>query len=120
MSPTGPEFDFEELEPDPSERRPGGHLARRLWAAEPEIRQWKWASMGLLFLASMLLQSCAMYLATRRYVRWLLTLESEPKELELTMRLLRPRDSFAEALGVQEAPSTHDSTHDSSRIDSRI
>ena len=100
MSPTGLEVDFEELEPDPSERRPGGQLARRLWAAAPQVRQWKWVSISALFLLAMLLQSVAMYLATRRSVRWL---EAFDKELESSLRLLRPRDSFAEALGVQEA-----------------
>ncbi|CAE7288428.1 unnamed protein product [Symbiodinium natans] len=34
-------FDFEELETDPSERRPGGNLAKRLWSASPEASDFQ-------------------------------------------------------------------------------
>ncbi|CAJ1428219.1 unnamed protein product [Effrenium voratum] len=105
-------FDFEELETDPSERQPGGALARRLWAASAEVRQWKWISVGLLFMLAMLAQSLALYFATRRYVRWVSSLSSseEPlmqkRSLELlTMRLLQPRDTISEMLGQEEAVS---------------
>ncbi|CAK8988390.1 Reticulocyte-binding protein 2 homolog a [Durusdinium trenchii] len=104
-----PFFDFDELDTDPSERKPGGVLARRLWSAEPQVRQWKWVSVGVLFLLAMLTQSVALYFATRRYVRWVGTLGVDEESgtldlqrLELTLRLLQPRDTFAQALGVRE------------------
>lgn len=105
---TAPDFDFDELDADPSERKPGSMLAKRLWAAETKVRQWKWLSVGLLFLSAMFLQSVALYFATRRYVQWVVKLQdgpSNPRELELSMRLLQPRDTFAFTLGIKEASS---------------
>jgi len=122
QAPTGTQdvFDFEELETDPSERRPGGSLAKRLWSASPEVRQWKWVSVGLVFLAAFFLQSLSLYFATRRYVRWVGGLTDKAKEHHashfgersqhpqldmLVLRLLQPRDTVGEMLNVGDGVS---------------
>ncbi|CAE7456172.1 unnamed protein product [Symbiodinium sp. CCMP2592] len=122
QAPTGAQdvFDFEELETDPSERRPGGSLAKRLWSASPEVRQWKWVSVGLVFLAAFFLQSLSLYFATRRYVRWVGGLTDKAKEHHashfgdrsqhpqldmLVLRLLQPRDTVGEMLNVGDGVS---------------
>ncbi|OLP96331.1 hypothetical protein AK812_SmicGene21445 [Symbiodinium microadriaticum] len=122
QAPTGTQdvFDFEELETDPSERRPGGSLAKRLWSASPEVRQWKWVSVGLVFLAAFFLQSLSLYFATRRYVRWVGGLTEKAKEHHasqfgdrsqrpqldmLVLRLLQPRDTVGEMLNVGDGVS---------------
>lgn len=122
QAPTGTQdvFDFEELETDPSERRPGGSLAKRLWSASPEVRQWKWVSVGLVFVAAFFLQSLSLYFATRRYVRWVGGLTEKAKEHHashfgdrsqhpqldmLVLRLLQPRDTVGEMLNVGDGVS---------------
>uniref|UniRef100_A0A7S0AAA3 Sphingomyelin synthase-like domain-containing protein n=1 Tax=Pyrodinium bahamense TaxID=73915 RepID=A0A7S0AAA3_9DINO len=64
-------IDYDELEYDPSERRPGGPVAEAVWAAGPQARRRKWAAPLLAFLAALLLQSLWLHAATQRYVLWL-------------------------------------------------
>lgn len=125
-------FDFEELDTDPSERKPGGPMAELLWTASPEVRQRKWILPAALFLIALFLQSVGLYLATRRYARWVGKLmektsrgvEAMPRAFnssslveihdavtspgELAMKLLQPKDIFAEMLGSGRGASQSD------------
>ncbi|CAE8649208.1 unnamed protein product, partial [Polarella glacialis] len=120
-------YDFDELDTDPSERRPGGSVADRLWAAGAEVRQRKWMLPGVAFALAVLVQSLGLYLATGRYVRWmdnsldpdrlqagrsapdgvLDDASSEPSSDDATLLRLRsaarlldtPQDNFARFLG---------------------
>jgi len=107
--------DFDELEHDPSERRPGGPVAEAVRAAGPKAWQQKWMVPGLLFLAAFLLQSVGLHAATRRYVVWMDQLrwqlhpaaagvdpESHHHLLQVALEHVGPRDNFAAWLGTHE------------------
>lgn len=65
------EYDHDELEFDPSERRPGGPVAEAVHAMGAGARRLKWAVPVAMLLAAFLVQSIGLYVATSRYVSWM-------------------------------------------------
>jgi len=63
-----PSVDYEELEHDPSERKPGGPIVEMVRALGPRAWRHKWAGPGVAFLGAMLVQSAGLHVATHHYV----------------------------------------------------
>jgi len=102
---------FDELEYDPSERRPGGRVAAAVRAAGPQARRQKWILPLVGFLASLLIQSIGLCASTQRYVLWMAQLDHQlvshdgavpagaAGNRSLPIEMLGPRDNFADWLG---------------------
>jgi len=104
-------FDLDELELDPSERRPGGPVAdevRKNAAALPR----KWAIPLAGFLIACFLQSIALYSATFSYVSWMDQLEKNLGPEADTSGVLRNVANFTSGHALIDAFKLQDSFHD--------
>mmetsp|Transcript_47564 Transcript_47564/g.101763 ORF Transcript_47564/g.101763 Transcript_47564/m.101763 type:complete len:640 (+) Transcript_47564:42-1961(+) len=113
----GLDIDFDELDRDPSERRPGGPVAEAVLSAGPRAYQLKWIIPLLAFLIATLVQSIGLIAATQRYVDWMEKIEDKlettisqeplqaPAEAKWRHQRLRERlgarDNFAAWTGLR-------------------
>lgn len=74
-------FDYGEtgIDTDPSERAPGGPVARALRGLSPRAWQRKWVMPAVVFCLAFLVQSIGLYAATFRYVQWMHWLDRQFK-----------------------------------------
>lgn len=74
-------FDYGEagVDTDPSERAPGGPVARTLRGLSPRAWQRKWVMPAFVFCLAFLVQSLGLYVGTFRYVQWMQRLDRQFK-----------------------------------------
>jgi len=94
--PSHADYDLEELDPDPSERRPGGPVAEAVHAMGAGARRMKWTLPVALFLAAFLVQSIGVCIATYKYVNWMANLSAQyeaeaPRVLRVNLTGDQPR-----------------------------